>query len=81
MDFSTDIKYIKGVGDVVAGLFNKLGIFKVGDLLFNFPRDYEDWSKIFREFPTQGSNSHLLHLAGTFFTTEPPGKSYNKRYY
>ena len=46
MDFSTDIKYIKGVGDVVAGLFNKLGIFTVGDLLWNFPRDYEDWSKI-----------------------------------
>lgn len=46
MDFSTDIKYIKGVGDVVAGLFGKLGIFTVGDLLMNFPRDYEDWSKI-----------------------------------
>ncbi len=46
MDFSTDIKYVKGVGDVVAGLFNKLGIFTIGDLLFNFPRDYEDWSKI-----------------------------------
>lgn len=46
MDFSTDIKYIKGVGDVVAGLFNKLGIFTVGDLIFNFPRDYEDWSRI-----------------------------------
>ena len=48
MDFSTDIKYIKGVGDVVAGLFRKLGIFTVGDLIFNFPRDYEDWSKITR---------------------------------
>ena len=46
MDFSTDIKYVKGVGDVVAGLFNKLGIFTIGDLLFNFPRAYEDWSKI-----------------------------------
>ena len=46
MDFFTDIKYIKGVGEVIAGLFNKLGIFTVGDLLFNFPRDYEDWSKI-----------------------------------
>ncbi len=46
MDFSTDIKYIKGVGDVVAGLFKKLGILTVGDLLMNFPRDYEDWSKI-----------------------------------
>ena len=46
MDYSTDIKYVKGVGDVVAGLFNKLGIFTVRDLLWNFPRDNEDWSKI-----------------------------------
>ena len=46
MDFSTDIKYIKGVGDVVAGLFGKLGIFTVEDLLYSFPRDYEDWSRI-----------------------------------
>ncbi len=53
MDFSTDIKYIKGVGNVVAGLFNKLGIFTVGDLLFNFPRDYEDWSKITPIMETQ----------------------------
>ncbi len=53
MDFSTDIKYIKGVGDVVAGLFGKLGIFTVGDLLFTFPRDYEDWSKITPIMETQ----------------------------
>ena len=46
MDLSTDIKYIKGVGEVVAGLFGKLGIFTIGDLLWTFPRDYEDWSKI-----------------------------------
>lgn len=46
MDFSTDIKYVKGVGDVCAGLFGKLGVGTVYELLYNFPRDYEDWSKI-----------------------------------
>ena len=46
MDFSTDIKYVKGVGDARAEKFRKLGISTVGDLLCNFPRDYEDWSKI-----------------------------------
>ncbi len=45
MDFSTDIKYVKGVGEVIASLFGKLGIFTVKDLIYNFPRDYEDWSK------------------------------------
>lgn len=46
MDFSTDIKYVKGVGDARAEKFRKLGISTVGDLLCNFPRDYEDWSRI-----------------------------------
>ncbi|MBR5497870.1 MAG: ATP-dependent DNA helicase RecG [Clostridia bacterium] len=46
MDFTTDIKYVKGVGDARAEKFRKLGISTVGDLLCNFPRDYEDWSKI-----------------------------------
>lgn len=46
MDLNTDIKYVKGVGGVCSELFGKLGIFTVGGLLFNFPRDYEDWSKI-----------------------------------
>lgn len=46
MDFSTDIKYVKGVGDARKEKFKRLGIFTVRDLLYNFPRDYEDWSKI-----------------------------------
>ena len=46
MDLSTDIQYIKGVGDAIAARFRKLGVSTVGDLLYNFPRDYEDWSKI-----------------------------------
>lgn len=46
MDYSTDIKFIKGVGDVCAERFKKLGINTVYDLLYFFPRDYEDWSKI-----------------------------------
>lgn len=46
MDYLTDIKFIKGVGDVCAAKFNKLGVHTVRDLLYFFPRDYEDWSKI-----------------------------------
>ncbi len=46
MDFSTDIKYVKGVGEKVAALFKKLSVSTVGDLILNFPRAYEDWSNI-----------------------------------
>lgn len=40
-----NIKYIKGVGEKRAQLFNKLGIFTVDDLIHFYPRNYRDWSK------------------------------------
>ncbi len=46
MDISTDIRYLKGVGEKRAELFSKLGIATVGDLLGFYPRMYEDWSKV-----------------------------------
>lgn len=46
MDISTDIRYLKGVGEKRAELFSKLGINSVGDLLDFYPRMYEDWSKV-----------------------------------
>lgn len=39
---STDIRYLKGIGEKRAELFNKLGVFSVGDLLRYLPRGYED---------------------------------------
>ena len=44
MDISTDIRYLKGVGEKRAELFSKLGINSVGDILEYYPRMYEDWS-------------------------------------
>lgn len=45
MDYSEyDIQYIKGVGEKRAGLFNKLGIYTVENLIHYYPRKYEDWS-------------------------------------
>ncbi len=37
---------LKGVGERRAALYQKLGIFTLGDLLRHYPRAYEDWSKI-----------------------------------
>ena len=41
-----DIRYLKGVGEKRAELFNKKGIYTVSDLLYFFPRAYEDRSRI-----------------------------------
>lgn len=39
----TDIAYIKGVGPQLSKIFNKMGIFKVRDLLEYYPRKYADY--------------------------------------
>lgn len=44
MNFSTDIKFLKGVGSVRAEAFYKLSVGTVGALLRYYPRTYEDWS-------------------------------------
>lgn len=46
MDITTNIQYLKGVGEKRAKLLGKLGIFTVGDLLRFYPREYTDWSKV-----------------------------------
>lgn len=53
MNFSTDIKYLKGVGSVRAEAFQKLSVGTVGALLRCYPRTYEDWSEVYpiREAP------------------------------
>lgn len=42
----TPVQYVKGVGPKLAKLFAKLGVKTVEDLLYFFPRDYEDRRKI-----------------------------------
>lgn len=46
MKLNDNIKYIKGVGEARAKLFNRLGIFTVRDLLYHLPRTFEDRSQI-----------------------------------
>lgn len=45
MDLNSNIKYIKGVGEVRAKSLEKFGIKTLGDMLTFYPRKYEDWSK------------------------------------
>ncbi len=44
MDLFSDIRFVKGVGEARARLLMSLGIHTVFDMLYNFPRDYEDRS-------------------------------------
>ena len=42
---STPVKYLKGVGERRAAMLAKLGVFTVGDLIYLFPRAYDDRSR------------------------------------
>ncbi|MCI8335538.1 MAG: ATP-dependent DNA helicase RecG [Peptococcaceae bacterium] len=43
---STPVAYIKGIGDKRAALFQKLGVYTAGDMVFFYPRNYEDRRKV-----------------------------------
>lgn len=45
-ELNTDVRYVKGIGEQRAKALAKLGIFTLGDLIRDFPRAYEDRSKI-----------------------------------
>ncbi len=44
--YKMPVSNLSGIGAKRAALFNKLGIYSVGDLLNFYPRTYEDWSTV-----------------------------------
>src|SRR5680860_228276 len=46
MNLDTDVQFIKGVGPKITTKLNSLGIETVSDVIENFPRRYDDYSKI-----------------------------------
>ncbi len=46
LSFSTDIQFLKGVGEKRAQLYKKLSIENIGQLLYYFPRSYLDLTKV-----------------------------------
>lgn len=66
LSLNSDIKYIKGVGEKRAELFNKLGIFDVDSLLRFYPRKYEDWTNA--DTVRQASNGDNVSIRATMIT-------------
>lgn len=58
--FEADIKYIKGVGPVRAKQLSRLGISTVGDMLYHFPRRFEDRTRIKRIIEVADGETALL---------------------
>jgi ATP-dependent DNA helicase RecG len=46
MKLNDPITVINGIGEKTAGLYHKLDIFTVNDLINHYPRDYEEWRDV-----------------------------------
>ena len=46
MRLNDNIRYLKGIGEKRAELFQKLGVFSIRDLLYHLPRGYEDRTNV-----------------------------------
>ena len=66
----TNIQYLKGVGPKLSEKLKKLGIEKVQDLVFHFPRGYKDYTQI-------SKIADLTNPKSEFLTCLPVGKVSN----
>ncbi len=74
LTLSTDICFVKGVGEKRSKLYGKLGVYTVGDLLGHLPRDYIDLTA-----PTTTDNvlpGDTAVIAGVVVEKHEPKKSY-----
>ncbi len=79
--FELPVSALKGVGSVKAKLFSKLNINSVGELLYHFPRGYEDWSKPVPISQVQGGDLCCVRgkLSATMRESRLPGNRFMVR--
>ena len=46
MEITASLRQVKGVGEKTEKLFQKLGVYTVGDILLHFPRAYEEYPEV-----------------------------------
>ena len=74
-NLNKDIQYIKGIGPKKAYKLNKLGIFTLKDLLYYFPRQYEDRSNVKKIMYLQNEEKATVKGIITGMTTTSPKKN------
>ena len=78
--FDTDIKYLKGVGEIRAKTLSKeLGVANFRDLLYYFPYRHVDRSRFYSISELQGENLPSLQLRGRFLSFSTEGEGARKR--
>ena len=73
-NLNIDIQYVKGIGPKKAYKLNKLGIFTLKDLLYYFPRQYEDRNNLKKIIQLQNEDKATIKAIIMGITTSNPKK-------
>ena len=74
IDLERDIQYVKGIGPKKAYKLNKLGIFTLKDLLFYFPRQFEDRNNLKKISQLQNDEKATIKAIIVSINTTSPKK-------
>ena len=74
MDLDKDVQYVKGIGPKKAYKLNKLGIFTLKDLLYYFPRQYEDRNNLKKIIDLKNEDKATVKAIISNISTSNPKK-------
>ena len=74
MDLEKDIQYVKGIGPKKAYKLNKLGIFTLKDLLYYFPRQFEDRNNLKKIAQLENEEKATIKVVIVGMNTTEPRK-------
>ena len=62
IDLNKDVQFVKGIGPKKAQKLNKLGIFTLKDLIYYFPRQFEDRNNFKKIFELQNDEKATIRV-------------------
>ncbi|MBP3905493.1 MAG: ATP-dependent DNA helicase RecG [Peptostreptococcaceae bacterium] len=73
-NLNKDIQYVKGIGPKKASKLNKLGIFTINDLIYYFPRQYEDRNRLKKICQLEDKEKATIRVIISNIETSTPRK-------
>ena len=77
IDLNKDVQFVKGIGPRKAQKLNKLGIFTLKDLIYYFPRQFEDRNNLKKIFELQNEDKATIKVVIVGISTSSPRKGMN----
>lgn len=77
IDLNKDVQFVKGIGPKKAQKLNKLEIFTLKDLIYYFPRQFEDRNNLKKIFELQNEDKATIKVVILGITTSSPRKGMN----